>query len=376
MNIGIDARVLERRMTGIGRYLIDILKAIPSNALVSNCTLFSVNKISFEELDIPESSFRQINSGNYNIPQKLFSPFWLNFVLPGLIERNKIDIFFSPNHLLPITKLKCKSIVVIHDLHHLTHKKNHSYFYRSYLNFQLPYSIMNADIVIAISESTKGDLIKYFNVDTSKIKVIYNTVDKKFKPYSLTDLEYITIKKKLNLPGKYVLYLGVIENRKNILGILKTADIVYLKEPDLKFLLVGRPGYGYKSIEKEILKRKNVIYLNYIEEKDIILIYNLAFLFLFPSFYEGFGFPPLEAMRCGIPVLCSNIQALQEVVGNSGFLRDAEDYNGFAEDIMKLSNDPTLYSEMKLRSINQSKRFSADESLTKLFKIFEDLKAN
>ena len=372
MNIGIDARVLEKKMTGIGRYLLDILKGFPLADFGTNITLFSINKINSEFFSFPENTYRLVNSGSYNIPPKLISPFWLNFVLPSLIERNKIDIFFSPNHLLPFTKLKCKSVVVVHDLHHITNKKNHSFFYRNYLNFQLPYSIKNADVIVAISESTKKDLMDRFAVPPEKIKIIYRAADKKFIPFTVTKQE----RERLKLPDKFVLYVGVIENRKNIMGILKTADILFSKNAEIKFLLVGRPGYGFKAIEKEINKRTNVIYLNYIAEKDIVILYNSALLFFFPSYYEGFGLPPLEAMQCGIPVLCSDIPTLKEVVGNNGFLRHTDDFSGFAEDIMKLSNDPTLYSEMKSQAIKQAKLFSADESLNKLVTVFEHLKTN
>ncbi len=375
MHIGIDARVLERRMSGIGRYLIDILKAIPSYTSVSNCTLFSVNKINFiEEINRADIFFKIINTGSYKIPSKFFSPFWLNFILPSLIEKNKIDIFFSPNHLLPVTKLKCKSVVVIHDLHHLTNKKNHSYFYRNYLNFQLPYSIKNSDVIIAISESTKDDLIKHFKVSPEKIKVIYRAADKKFRPFIISHTERERLKTKLKLPERYLLYVGMIENRKNILGILKTAEILHSKKVDIKFVLVGKPGYGFNFIQEEINKRENIIYLNYVEEEDIVSIYNLALLFFFPSYYEGFGLPPLEAMQCGVPVLCSNIPPLKEVVGDNGLLREPNDHKGFSEDIMSLINNSELYSEMKHKSINQAKKFSTEESVAKLFEIFNDLK--
>ncbi len=368
MHIGIDARVLEKKMTGIGRYLLDILQGIQSDK-ENQYYLFSVNEINWVT-----GPFIKVNTGNFKIPDKLYSPYWLNFILPKLVKKYGIDLYFSPNHLLPKIKMDCKSVVAIHDLHHLTNKQNHSFFYRNYLNFQLPTSIRNSDAIIAISENTKVDLIKNFSVDEIKIKVIYRVADNKFKPYSLTDLEYNSIKAKLNLPEKYVLFVGMIENRKNIMGILKTADIVYKKNPDLKFLLVGRPGYGFNSLKKEILKRKNVIYLNYVEEEDIISIYNLAFLFLFPSHYEGFGLPPLEAMQCGIPVLCSNIQSLQEVVGDNGLLRNAADYKGFADDILNLISDPKLYANMQKRSIDQAKKFSYEDSINKLKTIFNDLK--
>ena len=377
MNIGIDARVLENKMSGIGRYLLDILKGISLYDSENKYTLFSTREIlSTYKQDFQLNNFTFINSGNKGIPTKLFSPFWLNFVLPKLIEKNKIDFFFSPNNLLPAKKLKCKSVLTVHDVFHLINKKYHPFFYRTYLNFQLPHSIKNSDTIITISETSKADLVRFFKVDSTKISVIYRAADPKFKPINFSQLEFGELRKRLHLPQKFVLYVGIIENRKNISGILKIADIVFKNRQDIKFLLVGKPGHGFKEIQSEIIKRKNAIYLSYIEEDDIVSIYNLAFLFIFPSFYEGFGLPPLEAMQCGIPVLCSNIPALREVVGTNGFLRDPQDYNAFADDITSLLKNPDLYAEMKVRSINQSKKFSFDESIKRLFQIINDIKKN
>lgn len=367
MNIGIDARVLERKMTGIGRYLSDILNDLQSHK-ENDYYLFSPKEINFDN-----SSFIHIKTGKSNLPDKIFSPYWLNFVLPAFIEKNNIDLFFSPNHLLPRKKMNCKSVIVILDLLHLIDKAYHPFFYRQYLNFQLPHSIRTSNVIIAISESTKRDIVKYFNVESEKIKVIYPIPDKKFQPVLLQDSEYKRLKVKFNLPEKFILYVGVIENRKNITGILKIADILFSKHTDIKFVLAGKPGYGFNSIINEISKRKNVIYLSFIEEDDIVSIYNLANLFLFPSFYEGFGYPPLEAMQCGIPVLCSDIPPLKEVVGSNGFLRNPEDYNGFAEDILKLISNPKLYDEMKIRSISQARKFSGEESVNRLLDIFYSL---
>ena len=377
MNIGIDARVLENKMSGIGRYLLDILKGISLYDSENKYTLFSTREIlSTYKQDFQLNNFTLVNSGNKIVPSKLFSPFWLNFVLPKLIEENKIDVFFSPNNLLPAKKLKSKSIITVHDIFHLINKKYHPFFYRIYLNFQLPISIKNSDSIITISETSKNDLIRFFKIDPEKIKVFYRAANPKFKPLKLSSEEINRLKKKLILPEKFLLFVGVIENRKNIIGILRIADILFNRRQDVKFLLVGKPGHGFKEIYSEIIRRKNVIYLSYIEEEDIVSIYNLAFLFIFPSFYEGFGLPPLEAMHCGIPVLCSNIPALREVVGTNGFLRDPQDYNAFADDITSLLKNPDLYAEMKVRSINQSKKFSFDESIKRLFQIINDIKKN
>jgi len=374
MKIGIDVRVLENKMTGIGRYLSDILKSVPLYDTKNKYTLFSTREInSLKKNDFDTIHFESINSGSKAIPNKLYSPYWLNFVLPALVEKNEIDIFFSPNNLLPIQKLKCKSAITVHDVFHLIDKKYHPFFYRNYLNFQLPFSIKNSDAIITISENSKNDLLRFFQIDPDKIKVIHRAADPKFIPLEISDEEINKLKKRFDLPQKFILFVGVMENRKNILGILKIADIVFKKRPDLKFLLVGKPGHGFNKIRVEINKRENVIYKNYIEDEYITAIYNLAFLFLFPSFYEGFGLPPLEAMQCGIPVVCSDIPVLKEVVGNNGILRDPENYAGFAEDILELATNHELYSEMKKRSVKQSKNFSFKESILKLLRVFEEL---
>ena len=374
MRIGIDGRVLEKKMTGIGRYLNDILKGLPSFDDTNKYILFSLKKIKLMEKGIINKNyFNEVNTGRYNLPSKIFSPFWLNFVLPSLIEKNDIDIFFSPNNLLPANKLRCKSVVVIHDINHLINKKHLPFFYRNYLRFQMPYTIKYGDIIITISESTKNEIIKFFDISPNNIKVIYPAIDPKFKPIKISDSRNYEIKNKFNLPAKFVLYVGVIEQKKNILGILKIADIVDKNRTDIKFLLVGKPGYGFNKIKEEIDKRNNVIYKNYIEEEYITEIYNLAFLFLFPSYYEGFGLPPLEAMQCGIPVLSSNIKPLMEVVAGNGFVHEPNDYSGYANDILKLLNDEQLYQEMKIRSIERAKYFSYEDSIKKLLEVFNEL---
>ena len=140
MNIGIDARVLENKMSGIGRYLLDILKGISLYDSENKYTLFSTREIlSTYKQDFQLNNFTLVNSGNKIVPSKLFSPFWLNFVLPKLIEKNKIDFFFSPNNLLPAKKLKCKSVLTVHDVFHLINKKYHPFFFQALQRFVLSY---------------------------------------------------------------------------------------------------------------------------------------------------------------------------------------------------------------------------------------------
>ncbi|MCU0344125.1 MAG: glycosyltransferase family 4 protein [Ignavibacteriaceae bacterium] len=370
MNIGIDARVLERQMSGVGRYLESLLLEIQNT---ENNKRNKYYLISCEPINFIGNNFIKIQTGKNKLPAKVFSFYWLNFTLPKVLKKYKINIFFSPNNLLPRKKLNCKSVLVVHDLLHIVDKHYHPFFYRYYLKFHLPHSLRISDAIVAVSESTKYDITRFYYLDRDKIVTIYPILEKKFRPLNVDPLVINRLKIKYNLPDKYILYVGVIERRKNITCIMKIADLIKDKYSDYKFVLAGKPGYGFNSIMTEIKKRENIVYLNFVNDEDLQLIYNLAKAFIFPSFYEGFGYPPLEAMQCGIPVLCSNSSSLNEVVGENGFLRDPHDCQGFANDLDNLLSNSELYAEMKIRSIQQAKKFSVKVSVNKLNQLFSDL---
>ncbi len=156
---------------------------------------------------------------------------------------------------------------------------------------------------------------------------------------------------------------------------MKTADIINQKIKDISFVLIGRRGHGAAEIVAEINKReKYVNYLGVIDDSDLIKIYNLAFAFFFPSYYEGFGLPPLEAMQVGIPVLISNRSSLPEVVGKGGIIKDADDFKGFADEIIKLYKNPQYYRNMKSAALNQSLNFNQKSAVSELVTTFNELK--
>ena len=175
-------------------------------------------------------------------------------------------------------------------------------------------------------------------------------------------------------PQHLVLYIGMIENRKNILGILKIADEIYTRNKSIKFLLIGKIGYGGNNLLKEILKRENVIYLRSVDDNLLKKIYNISSVFLFPSYYEGFGFPPLEAMQSGLPVLASDNTSLKEIVDSGGILHDPDDYHSFSEDILKLINDKGFYTEIRDRGIERAKKFNINITVEEIINIFNSFK--
>jgi glycosyltransferase involved in cell wall biosynthesis len=366
MNIGVDARILERKMTGIGRSLNTFLNELPNFDKKNKYFLFS-----YERLNFNNSFFQNVTTGRSIIPQKLFAPIWMNFVLPKYLKKNKIDLFFSANQVVPIRKVKkTKYILVLNDVIYKVDKSFHPFIYRKYLQFFAYFSVKNSDLIITISEYSKRDILKYYKVKEEKIKVVYLAAEKKFRPLNLSENQRTEIRKSLGLSEYIILYLGMIENRKNISGILSIADKLGGHRTDLKFLLIGKIGYGGKKLLKEINRRTNVVYMQHIDDNLLNKIFNISFVFLFPSFYEGFGYPPLEAMQSGLPVLSSNTTSLVEIVNNGGLMHSPEDYDSFKADILRLLEDKNYYNEIKQKGFEQAKKFNILSTTKDLVEIF------
>jgi glycosyltransferase involved in cell wall biosynthesis len=370
MNIGIDARILERKITGIGRSLQTLLDELPLVDKENKYFLFS-----YEKLNLNNIFYKEVPTIKSFLPQKFFSPIWMNFILPFYLKKNKINIFFSINTLIPLIKIKTiKYVFVLHDVTCKVDKNFHPFIYRKYIQFFTYFSIKSSDLIITVSEYSKKDIFKYYNVNKDKVKVVYLAAEKSFCPLNLTTEEKEEIKKRFGLTEHIIMYLGMIENRKNILGILKVADEVLKKNKQIKFLLIGKIGYGGKKLKEEINKRENVVHLMNIGDQLLKKIYNISFAFLFPSYYEGFGYPPLEAMQSGLPVLAADNTSLKEVIGDGGILHNPDDYNSFVKDIFRLLEDESFYKQMQRNGFEKAKKFNINKTVKEFVKIFNSLK--
>jgi len=357
MVIGIDGRLLERETTGIGRIVCNILNFILKFDKENEYFLFSYNRLA----NYQKSNFRNILiPKNDLVPLKIYSAIWLNLILPRYLKKYNVELFFSPSGLIPKMKIGCKTLILVCDTFHKIDRNFHSLMYRKYLNFLLTDSIVKSNLVLTISQNSKKDIMNFYRVPEEKIKVIYLAAEEKFQPRCLDLAQKENLRKKYNLPEKFILYVGIIDYRKNIDAIIEVADLLVNKEKrNMNFVLIGRAGLRYKEIINKSRKIKNghILFLNYVEGEDLPFLYNLADIFLFPSLYEGFGLPPLEAMQSGIPVIASNSASLPEVLGEGGIMHPPNDCNSFARDIIRLLEDRKFYNQMKEKGIMQSKKF-------------------
>ena len=369
MRIGIDARLLNERITGITRYLVNVLQCLPRFDSKNKYSLFTYNKTKFDEKFYEHHIVRQSR-----LPRQLREHLWLNFSLPKLLVEKKIDLFFTPYILVPVKKSLRKNVIVIHDVMTKTCPQFFTNYYKKYMNVIVPQSIKRADAIVTVSQSAKNDIVKFYDVHPDKITVTHLWTDEKYKPLQLNEEKKELVRKKYNLPDKFIFYVGAIEERKNISGILNISDILKSRETDIKIVLVGNKGFGFEKLSAEMYKRVDrIIYIEHVAEEDLPSIYNLAEIFLFPSFYEGFGLPPLEAMKCGLPVLAGKNSALIEVVDMGGLLFDSEDFDSFADNIILLLNDHNFYGKMKLKALKQAEKFRPENEIIKLVDLFNSL---
>jgi glycosyltransferase involved in cell wall biosynthesis len=285
-----------------------------------------------------------------------------------------LDIIHNPAHFYLINKPGKRYVCTIHDLTPVLFPAWHPLWKVWFSRYFFPRLVKNSDKIIADSLNTKQDLINYYSVSPGKIAVIYLGTAPEFQP--LPKSEVASIRDKYDLKNPFVLFVGNIEPRKNIPTLLKAFSICRKKLPKLKLVIVGQKGWKYDEVYTTIagLRLENeVIFLHYVPHDDLPAIYNAAELFVYPSLYEGFGLPPLEAMQCGVPVITSNTSSLPEIVGENGAMVSPYDVQGLVDLMSALLIDPHLREENIRNGLSRAKMFSWEKCAQQTRDVYEEL---
>lgn len=378
INIGFDAKRIVSNSSGLGSYGRTLINALSKNNMNDKYSflLFAPDsgKENLRNQIIKDKNIEFVYS-DYKI--KILRDYWReNLIVKDLLRKN-IKIYHGLSNQLPanIKQSGIKSIVTIHDLIFLTHPEFYPLIDRKIYKRKFYQTIKEADVIIAISECTKRDIIKFGNATEQKIKVVYQSCANTFKENISSEIKE-SVRKKYSLPERFILNVGTIEKRKNVLLAVKSLNFL---SDDLHIVIVGKKTKYANDIEK-YAKENNITHrvhmLSGVSNEDLAAIYNLAQIFVYPSIYEGFGIPIIEAMQNKLPVIACKGSCLEEAGGENSLYVEPNDVEGMTKAIKTFLDN----EETRIKSINEGlnyiKRFENNNIASNYFSIYENLLNN
>lgn len=376
MKIFIEGNPIFQKRTGVGQYtkrlFEEVAKIDKTNTYTFFAFLFAGKKKPEEPIKLENVRYKYVrtipNRVYYKLLRRGFKP-KISYFLD-----KEVDLFIFPNFVNFPVSAKQKYWIFVYDVSFITYPQYSEKTNKDFLIKNLPESISDADKVITISESSKSDIEKNYPASKGKIEIVHPGINlDEYKPAAKDKIKQV--KGKFKITGDYILYTGTLEPRKNIIGILDAYDGLS-EELQNKYTLVlaGGKGWQDEQIRSRLddMKDKNIITTGYVDDSDLPPLYSGAAIFLYPSFYEGFGMPPLEAMACGVPVVTANNSSLPEVVGDAAILVDANDTGSITGSIQKVLNDPVLRKRMIKTGLKQSKEFTWAKSAKKFYDMVEN----
>jgi len=374
MKISIDLTSIPNQKTGVGKYAMALIKALGKFDNENYYWIF-VKRNQAEDFNPKKKNFHIVLCSNI-LQSKILRILWEQFILPLYIKRLKIDLLHSIHYTIPLFA-GCKVVVTFHDMTFFLFPEKHIFIKRLFFKLFIYISSWRANRLIAVSESTKRDIIKFLNVNNNKIDVVYEAIDPKYyilKNESMT----LWIRNKYSILNKFILYVGTLEPRKNIIRLIQAYhNLLTKKLINHQLVIVGKKGWHYQEIFNMVNKlglnegRQKIIFTGYVPEEELPFLYNAADVFIYPSLYEGFGIPPLEALACGVPVISSNISSLPEVVGDAGILIDPYNVQEISQAMFEMSKNQKKRAQFKIKGLKRAQEFSSEKLANETIKVYE-----
>lgn len=365
----VDVRMIHH--AGIGTYIRNLIPLILDHyrvfLLASGENLQEFNWIN--QVEIIETG-----SSIYSVSEQL--------ELSRKIPRT--DVFWSPHFNIPLLPVRAKKrIVTIHDVYHLAFYDLLPLMQKLYARYMFRRAVKKSDKIITVSNTSREEICRYTGASRENIAVIYNGVNRKLFRIESNGGVLKQIRNKYQLPERYILSVGSIKPHKNLKRLLLAFRKFLQDGEDIKLFLAGKKE-GLITTDREsavLIKddpflKDRVIFTSWLPEQDLALLYNLATLFIFPSLYEGFGLPPLEAMACGCPALVSDIDIMREICEDAAYYADPLDVNAIADSIGKLLSDRALCSELKEKGLHRTAHFNWQESAQQHIQVIDKIIAS
>jgi len=368
-HVGLNAHLLSLRRSyrsaGANWYIYNILHHLPTADPELRYTSFLYEPLFFppQGLDVRRSAW------STGTPIRRIA--WEQLVAPFVLRREHIDLLHAMAFVAPVIS-PCPTVVTVLDLSFLLYPRAFKVVNRSYLRTMTRLSVRKARQVIAISESTRRDVIAHFGVPASRVHTVYCGVDRSLR--RATEAEIAAFRRRKGLPERFALFVGTIEPRKNIVRLVEAFSALRPWDVDHAHLVIaGAKGWLYDAVfarTQELGLQDRVHFAGYISEAEKPLWYSAATCFCYPSLYEGFGLPPLEAMACGVPVIASNASSLPEVVGDAAITVPPTDTTALADALRSMLTNRVLRQEMAARGLARAARFSWEQAAKQTASIY------
>jgi glycosyltransferase involved in cell wall biosynthesis len=369
VRIAVDARKLHDY--GIGTYVRNVLKQLARQDQANEYVLICRPEHTALAAELgPNFTAVADASKPYSVGEQISVPLDL--------RRHKVDLFHEPHYVLP-PLVPCRSVVTIHDCIHLR--------FPQYLPNKLAYAYARtflwtathqADRIITVSEASKRDILQYFRIPPEKIEVIYNGIGERFwNAPAEEDIE--RVRQRYQLTDPFILYAGNIRPHKNLERLIDAFHLLRREGFDaVKLLIIGDEISKYATLRRTVHRHKlhkHVRFLGFVPDQTLAALYRLAAVFVFPSLYEGFGLPPLEAMASGTPVVTSNVSSLPEVVGDAALLVDPYDTEAIAGAVRMVLTDAALRDDLRARGLARAREFSWSRAVERVRQIYAEVGA-
>jgi glycosyltransferase involved in cell wall biosynthesis len=388
IRVGIDYTAAAWQGAGIGRYTRELVRALVAQSDAYSYTLFYAaggidpDSSYLADLHRLRDAYPHVRAAPIPLSPRRLTQIWQRARLPLPVElfTGPLDLVHAPDFVLPPTR--ARTILTIHDLSFLIYPQFAAQGMVRYLSSAVPRSLRRADAILSDSLATSQDLERLLNIDPARVTLVYPGVAPRFRPLPPQATE--PVRRRLELPERFVLFVSTLEPRKNLVRLIEAfAQVLQITDPDLQsairnlqLVIAGRRGWLYEEIFAAIERlglNDRIRILDFVDDNDVPALYNLAWVFAYPSIYEGFGLPALEALACGTPVLTANNSSLPEVVGEAALLVPAEEVGAIANGLARLVADESLHAQLRAAGPLRARRYTWEQAAQQVLSCYRQV---